>query len=365
MAEKKKILVVDDSAFMRRVVSDIINSDNRCEVIGTANNGKEGLELAEKLKPDVITLDVQMPIMSGLEMLRILNKTNPIPVVMLSTLMKEGGKETMEALELGAYDFIKKPDNIFRVSSDDIKGELIEKVLEAADSGKRSFRQYRPLIRPTYEPKTREDTATGIKPLISKASKVNNLVALGTSTGGPKALQYVLPYLPANMNAGMVIVQHMPVGFTKSLSDRLNQLSEISIKEAEDKDIIENGKAYIAPGDKHLEVKEDSNGSLVISLTDGPPRGGHKPAVNVMLSSIADNVTKKKLIGVIMTGMGADGMEGMLEVKNKQKMHIIAQNEETCVVYGMPKSVVEKGIADEIVPLERIADAIIKQSGVL
>lgn len=357
MSKKKKILVVDDSAFMRRVISDIINNDDRCEVVGTAKNGKEGLELASSLNPDVITLDVQMPIMTGLEMLKELNKSKPTPVIMLSTLMKEGGKETIEALELGAYDFIKKPDNIFKVNSDDIGAELISKILEAAESGKKALNKYKPYVPMNVIERT------PVSP-ITKKGKVNNLIAIGTSTGGPRALQYVLPYLPENINGGIVIVQHMPPGFTKSLSDRLNQLSQISVKEAEDHDVIENGKAYIAPGNKHLEVKEETSGQLVIRLTDEPPKGGHKPSVNVMMSSVSET-KNRKLIGVIMTGMGSDGMEGMLEVKSKQKMHIIAQNEETCVVYGMPKSVVDKGIADEVVPLEKIAEAIIKQSGVL
>ncbi|PKM49862.1 MAG: chemotaxis response regulator protein-glutamate methylesterase [Firmicutes bacterium HGW-Firmicutes-7] len=359
MSKKKKILIVDDSAFMRRVVSDIINSDERCEVIGVAKNGQEGLELAKQLMPDVITLDVQMPIMTGLEMLKQLNAQNPIPVIMLSTLMKEGGKETIEALELGAYDFVKKPDNIFKVNSIDIKDELISKVIEAAQSGKKNLPQFKPSIHKIIN-------STNLSPLQGSptTSKVKNLVALGTSTGGPRALQFVIPYLPKNINAGIVIVQHMPPGFTRSLSERLNQLSEISVKEAEDKDIVENGKAYIAPGDRQLEVIEDKSGNLVIHITDGPPQGGHKPAVNVMMNSVA-KISNRKLIGVIMTGMGSDGMEGMQEVKNKQGMHIIAQNEETCVVYGMPKSVVEKGISNEVVPLEQIAESILKQSGVL
>ncbi|PKM96110.1 MAG: chemotaxis response regulator protein-glutamate methylesterase [Firmicutes bacterium HGW-Firmicutes-1] len=360
MSKKKKVLIVDDSAFMRRVISDIINSDERCEVIGVAKNGKEGLELANQLMPDVITLDVQMPIMNGLEMLKQLNIERPTPVIMLSTLMKEGGKETIEALELGAYDFVRKPDNIFKINSDDIKDELITKVIEASESGKKIMSQFRPSIQ-----KINLETKSILpKQLSSNTSKVKNLVALGTSTGGPRALQFVIPYLPKNINAAIVVVQHMPPGFTKSLSERLNQLSQISVKEAEDKDIIENGKAYVAPGDRQLEIREDKSGNLVIHITDDPPKGGHKPAVNVMMNSVAE-ISTRKLIGVIMTGMGSDGMEGMQEVKSRQKMHIIAQNEETCVVYGMPKSVVEKGIADEVVPLEKIAESILKQSGVL
>lgn len=192
---------------------------------------------------------------------------------------------------------------------------------------------------------------------------VNNIVAIGTSTGGPRALQNVLPYLPSKINAGIVVVQHMPPGFIKPLSDRLNQLSDIDVKEAEDNDIIENGKAYIAPGDKHLLV-EQRNEKLYIKLSDDLPRNNYKPAVNVMLESIV-SIKKKKLVGLIMTGMGTDGTDGIKLIKDNNKIHVIAQNEETCVVYGMPKSIVDKGLADEVVALESIADSIIKQTGVL
>lgn len=356
MQKKIKVLIIDDSAFMRRVISDIINSDNRCQVVGEARNGKEGLKLAQELMPDVITLDVQMPVMNGLEMLVELNKVNPIPVIMLSTLMKEGGYETIQALELGAYDFVKKPDSIFKIDSDEVKIELIDKIIEASKSGKKQ------LPKPILTKKVEFNEPKAIQ--YKNKDVVNNLIAIGTSTGGPRALQYVLPYLPSNINAAIVIVQHMPPGFTKSLAERLNQLSDITIKEAIDKEIIENGTAYIAPGNTHLEVKEDANGRLMINLSDEPPRNGHKPSVNTMMNSIA-KISNRKVIGVIMTGMGSDGMEGMVEVNEKQGMYIIAQNEETCVVYGMPKSVVEKGIADEVIPLEKIAESIIKQSGVL
>lgn len=364
MLKKKKVLVVDDSAFMRRVISDIINSDDRCEVVGAAVNGKEGLEMVEKFNPDVITLDVQMPVMTGIEMLKVLNKNKPIPTIMLSTLMEEGARETIEALELGAYDFIKKPENIFKVNSQEIKKELIDKIITASDSKIRNLITSNHSIQKTVTNYYDSPRIIKKENIYATNQPVKNLVALGTSTGGPRALQFVLPYLPHNINAGIVIVQHMPPGFTKSLSERLNQLSEITVKEAENNDIIMNGVAYIAPGDRHLLVKEEAGGKLIINLSDEPPKGGHKPAVNVMMHSVS-KISSKKLIGVIMTGMGADGTEGMLEVKKSQKMHIIAQNEETCIVYGMPKSVVEKGIADEVVPLEKISESIIKQSGVL
>ncbi len=364
MANTIKVLVVDDSAFMRRVISDIIKGDPRCETIGTAVNGKEALEKIKELKPDVISLDIQMPVMDGLTMLKQLNTVQPTPVVMMSTLTKDGAKETIEALELGAFDFVAKPRNIYKVDTEEIRLELIEKLVLAAEAGEKSSRKFKPSIAramgqspmtPSRSRSERSHVSTG---------KVSKLVAIGTSTGGPRALQYVLPYLPGDLDAGIVIVQHMLPGFTKPLSERLNQLSDINVKEAEDGDRIDRGWAYIAPGDKHLTVKERSDGTMYIELSDDEPVGGHKPAVNVMMSSIA-KIRQKKLIGVIMTGMGADGTKGLKELRSKRDIHVIAQDEASCVVYGMPKALVESGITDEIVSLNKISEAITKKLEVL
>lgn len=364
----KKVLIVDDSAFMRRVISDIIDGDPRCEAVGTAANGEEALVKVRELKPDVISLDIQMPVMDGLTMLKKLNESMPTPVVMMSTLTKEGATETIEALELGAFDFVAKPDNIFKVNSEEIRDELIEKLVLAADAGKKSATKFRPSLTKhvgVSRPKPKKPASVDLPTVtMRKKKKVDKLVAIGTSTGGPRALQYVLPYIPEDLDAGIVVVQHMPPGFTKSLSDRLNQLSQISVKEAEDGDIIENGWAYVAPGDRHLVVKEKADGTLYIHLSDDQPDGGHKPAVNVMMRSIAD-IRRRKLVGVIMTGMGADGREGLVDLHNQRDIHIIAQDEASCVVYGMPKAVVETGIADEVVSLDKISDSITKKLGVL
>jgi len=356
--KKKKVLIIDDSAFMRRVISDIINSDERLEVIGTAVNGKDGLKMVNELNPDVITLDIQMPVMNGLEMLKLLQKNHSIPVIMLSTLVKEGAKETIEALELGAFDFIAKPENIYKINSTEMKNRLIQKIILACESKHGNVGVYKPRLS-SLKIQSQVESVKRVK----KPQDVKHLVAIGTSTGGPRALQSVIPYLPDGLNAGVVIVQHMPPGFTKSLSERLNQLSSIYVKEAEDGDVITNGSVFLAPGDRHLEVVQKNN-ALVIHLSDDPVYGGHKPAVDVMMNSIA-KIKDIKLTGVIMTGMGSDGMKGMAEVKSVSNMHVIAQNEESCVVYGMPKSVVEKGLANEVVTLETIANAIIKQAGVL
>ncbi len=364
MNKKKRILIVDDSAFMRKVISDIINNDDRCEVIGTAANGKEGLEKIEELKPDVVSLDIQMPVMDGLTMLKELNKKQRVPVVMMSTLTKEGATETIEALELGAFDFVAKPDNIFKVNSDEISKELMAKLVAAANSGAKSVTKFKPKFARSFEINS---TGAKAKPKpVSKSKsdeKINKLVAIGTSTGGPRALQYVLPYLPGDLDAGIVIVQHMPPGFTKSLSDRLNQLSQINVKEAEDGDKILKGWAYIAPGDRHLLVRQKGS-DYYIELSDGPKKGAHKPAVDVMLTSLA-TIKIPHVVGVIMTGMGADGRDGFKDLRGARKCHVIAQDEDSCVVYGMPKSVVEAGMADEIQPLDKISNAIVKKLEVL
>lgn len=366
----KKVLVVDDSAFMRRVISDIIKSDNRFEVVGSASNGQEALDIVNDLKPDVISLDIQMPVMDGLTMLKKLNVDHKIPVVMMSTLTKEGATETIQALELGAFDFVAKPDNIFKVNSTEIKEELLEKLYQAALTGEKSVTKFKPSISRTLQTEpvskgigTNTSVKTETKKMTRNTSNVTKLVAIGTSTGGPRALQYLLPYLPKDIDAGIVIVQHMPPGFTRSLSERLNQLSEINVREAENGDIIENGTAYIAPGDRHLLVKQSGN-NYVIELSDGPKKGAHKPSVDVMMTSIT-KINIPHVVGVIMTGMGADGKEGLQDLKKTRKIHIIAQDEESCVVYGMPKSVVDLGIADEIKPLDQLAVAIVKKLEVL
>ncbi len=361
MTKKKKILIIDDSAFMRRVLSDIMNSDPRCEVVGTARNGKEGLEKVKVLHPDVITLDIEMPIMNGLETLKALKDVRPTPVIIMSTLAKEGAKETITALEQGAVDFVTKPENIFKVNTEKIKSTLITKVLTAAQA--KHQQSYHIVDRLKNQKK-----AVTYRPSLDHSNchnrPVQNIVSIGCSTGGPRALQYVLPYLPKNLNAAIVIVQHMPPGFTKSLADRLNQLSHITVTEAQDKDRLINGKAFIAPGDRHMLVNKESTGDYCIRLTNDPPVGGHRPSVDSMMVSLA-HISCKSLVGVIMTGMGADGKKGLQQIRQNRSIHIIAQNQETCVVYGMPKAVVEEGMADHIIPLESISDSIIKQVGVL
>lgn len=357
---KIKVLVIDDSAFMRRIISDIINEDDKCEVVATAKNGIEALEFIKKYKPDVMTLDVEMPLLNGIDVLKQIDKSNFVPTIMLSSTTKEGATVTIQALELGAIDFIKKPTNIFNVNSDEIRENIINKIITA--SKVRINKIYRSDNQEIESFNIRNKNTTYIN-MTNTNSMVKNIVAIGTSTGGPKALKSVLPLLPSNINASIIVVQHMPAGFTKSLAERLDSISNMKIKEAEHGEVLLNGIAYIAPGGRHIAVNNVNN-KFVIVLSDEEPVRGHRPSVDVMMNSVVD-VSPKNLIGVIMTGMGSDGSEAIDKMKKSNKSYVIAQSEETCVVYGMPKSVVENGNADEVVSLNKIYESIINRTGVL
>ncbi|HYE12137.1 MAG TPA: chemotaxis response regulator protein-glutamate methylesterase [Patescibacteria group bacterium] len=352
--QKIKVLVVDDSAFMRKVISDILSSDDHIEVIGTAKNGKDGIEKAQLLKPQVITLDVEMPVMDGITALSKLLKLDPEPkVIMLSSLTNNGGEATIKALEAGAIDFVPKPtSSIIHFNIDDIKDDLIKKIKSAITSNSFNYTERSTIpIRQKSEKKDRTQSQSNLK----------YIIAIGTSTGGPRALQQVIPYLPANIPAAVLIVQHMPPGFTKSLAMRLDGLSEINVKEAENGDVLKPGCAYLAPGDYHMFVHEAS-GEYHIGINQEIPMTGHRPSVNYMMNSVAA-CGHKNLIAVIMTGMGTDGSIGIGNIKAAGGK-TVAQDEETCVVFGMPKAAVTAGVIDKIVPLNDIAKEITKFTGV-
>lgn len=357
--KKIKVLVVDDSAFMRKIISDILNSNDKIEVVDTARNGSEAINKAIKLKPDVVTLDIEMPIMNGLEALPEIIKFVPTTkVIMFSSTTKRGADETIKALELGAVDFITKPSGtIVDIKIDNIKDEIINTVIQVAYLAKKNSNseEVKKLI---YKPIHPEKSFNSLM----DGKKTRYIVAIGTSTGGPRALQDVIPYIPEDIPATFLIVQHMPPGFTKSLAARLNNLSKIVVKEAENGDILKVGTAYIAPGNYHMVINRTGLDDHVISLNSDPPVSGHRPSVNVMMESVA-RIENKNLIAVMMTGMGSDGSEGIKKIK-MMGGKTIAQDEESCVVYGMPKAAVNAGIVDKIVPLNRIASEIIKFMGV-
>lgn len=355
---KKNILLVDDSALMRRVLCDIINSDERFQVQDRAVNGLEALDLLSRKTYDAVVLDVNMPQMNGLELLKELQKRKiSARIMMASTDTKEGAKTTLDALELGALDFIHKPNNAMDCRDGAFKEKMLSILAVVADSKT-------PTIGKTF---TMEELKTSKKmvELVSKhASAVsgNKIVALASSTGGPKALQAVIPRLPKNLKAPVVVVQHMPAGFTASLAERLDSLSEVHVKEAAEGDVLEPGTVYIAMGGKHLNILTMAS-KYSIHYTDEPSREGVKPCANYMYESLCDS-RYDQVVCVVMTGMGADGTQGIQNLKKKKKIHVIAQEASTCAVYGMPKSVVNAGLTDQIVPLEQIAQEIIMNVGV-
>lgn len=354
----KNILLVDDSALMRRVLCDIINSDERFHVEDRAANGLEALDLLGKKTYDAVVLDVNMPQMNGLELLKELQKRKiSAKVMMASTDTKEGAKTTLDALELGALDFVHKPNNAMDCRSGEFKERLLKILAVVVDSRT-------PTVSKTFS----VDEIRNTKKMVSLVSKHtasvsgNKIVALASSTGGPKALQAVIPRLPKNLKAPVVVVQHMPAGFTASLAERLDSLSEVKVKEAAEGDVLEAGTVYIAMGGKHLNVLTMS-GKYTIHYTNEPAREGVKPCANYMYESLSDS-KYDQIVCVVMTGMGADGTQGIQNLKAKKKTHVIVQEASTCAVYGMPKSAVQAGLADQTVPLEQIAQEIIMNVGV-
>lgn len=355
--EKKRVLIVDDSAFMRKVISDIVNSDPGLAVADTAKNGQEAVQKALLLKPDVMTLDVEMPVLDGLSALEIVMRDSPLPVIMLSSLTKEGADATLRALELGAVDFIPKPSSIFQINTQDMQHELLSKLKMASRisiKGRSAFMREKP-------PNPRISALKKEAQPPPKDGRLKKIIAIGTSTGGPKALQDVIPNLPSSLPASVLVVQHMPPGFTKSLAERMDSLSQMRVKEAEHNDILLPGWVYIAPGDYHLRVVRDGH-NFRIKLGDDGLVTGHRPSVDAMMESLAE-LNMSEIIGVIMTGMGSDGARGLKMLKEK-RTYVLAQDESSCVVFGMPKSAIKLEAVDKIVSLENLADEIIKAMGV-
>ena len=375
---KKNILVVDDSALMRRVICDIINTDSNFQAKDTCRDGLEAYERLKTTSYDGVVLDVNMPRMDGLQLLEKLQEDNiKANVIMVSTLTTKDAEVTILALERGAIDFVTKPTNISEAKGEDFKKKLLD-TLNAVLSSRLLARSSRASSRTTSTASTRTASSTdttlngasspaktnvaaNFKRL--KATGKNKLIALASSTGGPKALQSVIPYLPENLDAPMVLVQHMPAGFTKSMADRLNEVSKIKVKEAADGDKLEKGHVYVAPGGKHMEVVKSPDGSHKIKLNNMPAIGGLRPCANITYDSLSKSGFDE-VVCVVLTGMGADGTNGILSLGHHKPIHVISQNAETCIVYGMPKAIEESGVVDEVVPLEKVAECITKRVGV-
>lgn len=345
-----KVMVIDDSAFMRKIISDLLKDDKDIDVLWTAKNGKDALEQLKHVSPDVITLDIEMPIMDGISTLHEIVRLYNIPVIMLSSLTVSGAELTIKALEIGAFDFITKPTNIFKLNNEEEKRKIIEKVKAAAQIKGSSKSQ----ISVTEAKKTQ-------KKFQFKGKETEYIISIGTSTGGPKALQSVIPQIPANINGSILVVQHMPEGFTKSLAARLDSMSSIRVKEAEDGERLLKGYCYIAPGNYHMTAHQERD-EVVLRLNQDSVVSGHRPSVDVMMKSVSEIKTLNK-IAIIMTGMGSDGADGMKSIFNSGG-YTIAQDEESCVVFGMPKSAINNGCINKILPLNEISNEIINILGV-
>ena len=375
---KKNILVVDDSALMRRVICDIINTDSNFQAKDTCRDGLEAYERLKTTTYDGVVLDVNMPRMDGLQLLEKLQEDNiKANVIMVSTLTTKDAEVTILALERGAIDFVTKPTNISEAKGEDFKKKLLD-TLNAVLNSRLLARTSSASSRTTSTASTgatsaAKETLNGASSPAKanvtanfrrlKATGKNKLIALASSTGGPKALQSVIPFLPENLDAPMVLVQHMPAGFTKSMADRLNEVSKIAVKEAEDGDKLEKGHIYVAPGGKHMEVVKCPDGSHKIKLNNMPAIGGLRPCANITYDSLS-KCGYDEVVCVVLTGMGADGTNGILSLGHHKPIHVISQNAETCIVYGMPKAIEESGVVDEVVPLEKVAESITKRVGV-
>lgn len=473
------VLIVDDSPFMRRVFSDFVDSDSAFKVLATASNGIEAVDLTLKLRPDIITMDLEMPQMNGLEALKRIMAIHPVPVIMLSAVTDNGTRDTIKALQYGAFDFIRKPDGAVKLDIQQVGEQLLEKlhiavemmnngtfrmlpaveekvasislpvvnvpkstkllefelqnplIVDTDNSRKSKLEAEQPLAAPSSTIRsdlaTNNETFTNTrKPLLtstpasssgklkpkapelqqaseimlkqerkvasadmekkipakrepktavplekqgqSKVEAKNNivsttftqLVAIGTSTGGPRALHEVLTCLPADFPAPVLVVQHMPAKFTHSLAQRLDSYCNIHVREAVDGEPVETATAYIAPGGKHMSLHKDGKGKFWVKLTEEGPRSGHMPSVDVLFESLIGHQQLKRHI-VLMTGMGSDGARGMKSLQSDGASTTIAEAEQTCVVYGMPRSAVELGAVSHLIPLQEIASTLVKE----
>jgi two-component system chemotaxis response regulator CheB len=369
MSKIIKVVVVDDSAFMRKSITMMLESDPNVKVVATAKDGKDGVEKVKQYQPDIVTLDVEMPVMDGITALKTMMRECPTPVLMVSSVTTEGAQITLDALNAGAIDFIAKDRSFFSVEIANIKDDLLEKVHHIAGSRlvQVSMQRLRHLIQLKFDDSTRR---AGVKPLSpepvhTKPSIRKNYITrgihdfkamlLGVSTGGPFALLQMLPKLPGDFPLPIAIVQHMPPNFTRSMAERLDSQCQLHVREAEDGDKMEKGTVLIAPGGRHLTFRKRGT-DVVAKISPEPKSALYKPSVDVTMLSALD-AYNGSLLGVIMTGMGKDGLEGLRGFKRRNG-YVLAQDEESCVVYGMPKAVVDDGLADAIVPLDGIAEAL-------
>jgi two-component system, chemotaxis family, protein-glutamate methylesterase/glutaminase len=349
MSDTIRVLVVDDSALMRKLIPAILARDPSIEVVGTAMDGAFALKKIEELRPDVVTLDLEMPRMDGMETLRLIMRRAPLPVILFSTHSKEGAYSTLKALALGAVDFIAKPTDAAAGHLETIADLLIEKIKVAKRAAGRKLPPAAVAIDP---PDQKKGARSALPP--------SRIIAIGTSTGGPNALQFVLSQIPADFPCSILVVQHMPEGFTEMFAKRLDECSALDVSEAKSGDLLIAGRVLICPGNRHMMVRRMPRGDMAV-LSDGPPVNGHRPSVDVLFHSVAQEFALSA-VGVIMTGMAEDGAEGLGAIKAAGGM-TIAQSEDTCVVSGMPRAAIQKGHANKIIPLDGIGTFLVNQYG--
>jgi two-component system chemotaxis response regulator CheB len=346
--DKIKVLVVDDSAFMQRVINSILKDNERIEIAAVAGDGAEALEILKQKRIDVVTMDVEMPGMNGLEALKAIIETRPTPVIMISSHTKRGAVETIQSLDIGAVDFITKPSTGLENDLARFGREIKQKIAVASTArliGRRPGR--RPVLNVP-------------KPEGIYGTSVRYMIAIGSSTGGPKALQRVLPVIPGSIAGAVMVVQHMPAGFTKSLAERLDTFCQLKVREAKDRELVKSGHCYIAPGGCHMRVNRGARErEYVIRLDEGPVVSGHRPSVDVLFESLS-RVQIEKMVAVIMTGMGSDGSAGLAKLKEFRGCPAIAQNEESSIVFGMPGTAIKNGLIDKVADLDSIGEEILK-----
>jgi len=349
MSERTRVLVVDDSALMRKLIPAVLARDSSIEVVGTAMDGAFALKKIEELNPDVVTLDLEMPRMNGMETLKSIMRNAPLPVILFSTHSKEGASTTLKALALGAVDFLQKPAEASGGDLEEIADQLIAKIKVA----KRAIGKQLPPVRVSEEVSAKNKSARA--PLAPC-----RVIAIGISTGGPNALQFILSRMPAQFASSIVIVQHMPAGFTEMFARRLDACCALEVQEARSGDLLLAGRVLICPGNRHMMLRRMSKRDQVV-LSDGPAVNGHRPSVDVLFHSLAQEFGSLSA-GVLMTGMGEDGAEGLRAIQAAGGM-TIAQSEESCVVSGMPKAAISKGYANKVIGLDGMGAYLVSNFG--
>lgn len=341
---KVRVLIVDDSSFMRMAIRSVLTKDPAIEIVGTASNGAEGVARAAALKPDIITMDVEMPVMDGLTALKEIMARSPTRVIMVSTLTREGATATFDALDSGAVDYVSKSTEASGAEHNAFREELLMKVRGTASHRFGSCPAARIAQRPTQPAESTRPRTSASKP---------EYIVIGASTGGPVAIQEVLSRIPANFNQGIMVVIHMPKAFTGPFAERINGKCPLPVKEAADGDLLLPGRVLIAPGGRHITLVRKGSGIAVQTVPiESHPRYVYIPSIDLMMTSLAD-ISRGPLLGVILTGMGSDGLKGMQHIKEKGGITLV-QDRESSTIYGMPKACADAGIADEILPLDRI-----------